>query len=208
MSENHTAASADDPAARLRDRFPSAFTILFALIVIVAALTRIVPAGQYERVASEALGMDMRLCGPKPLWPDAALIEEARDIAKSTGARLTLTEDVDTGVRNCDYLYTDVWVSMCEPDEVLAERIDALMPYQVNTMMRERSGYPDTRFMQCLPAFHNTDTEIGALIAEMHGLEALEVTDDVFESPASIVFDQAENRMHTIKAVLVATLGG
>lgn len=154
------------------------------------------------------MGMDVRLCGPKPLWPDAALITEARAIAQHTGARLTITDDVLTGVRDADFLYTDVWVSMGEPDDIWAKRIDALMPYQVNTAMMEKTTRPDTKFMHCLPAFHNTDTEVGARIAASHGLDALEVTDAVFESPASIVFDQAENRMHTIKAVLVATLGG
>ena len=164
--------------------------------------------GDSLMIGGAKMGMDVRLCGPKPLWPEKALIEEAKAIAKTTGARLTLTEDVAAGVRNCDFLYTDVWVSMGEPDDVWAKRIDALLPYQVNAALMARTGYPDTKFMHCLPAFHNTDTEVGARIAESHGLEALEVTDEVFESPASIVFDQAENRMHTIKAVLVATLGG
>lgn len=154
------------------------------------------------------MGMDVRLCGPKPLWPKAHLVEEARAIAKQTGARLTLTEDVLTGVRETDFVYTDVWVSMGQPEDIWAQRIEALMSYQVNAELMKMTGIADTKFMHCLPAFHNTDTEVGARIAQAHGLDALEVTDEVFESPASIVFDQAENRMHTIKAVLVATLGG
>jgi len=163
--------------------------------------------GDSLMIGGVKMGMDVRLCGPKPLWPEKTLIEEARAIAKQTGARLTLTEDVGSGVRNCDFLYTDVWVSMGEPEDVWARRIEALMPYQVNAAMLEKTGYPDTKFMHCLPAFHNVDTEVGARIAREHGLDALEVTDEVFESAVSIVFDQAENRMHTIKAVLVATLG-
>jgi ornithine carbamoyltransferase len=121
---------------------------------------------------------------------------------------LTLTDDVAVGVKEADFLYTDVWVSMGEPDDVWDARIKALLPYQVNAAMMHQTVWPDTKFMHCLPAFHNTATEVGAKIAATYGLDALEVTDEVFESPASIVFDQAENRMHTIKAVLVATLGG
>jgi ornithine carbamoyltransferase len=153
------------------------------------------------------MGMDVRLCGPKSLWPDPALVTEARRIAEQTGAKLTLTDDVAIGVREADFLYTDVWVSMGEHDDVWATRIAELLPYQVNAAMMQKTVWPDTKFMHCLPAFHNTDTEVGARIAASHGLDALEVTDEVFESHASIVFDQAENRMHTIKAVLVATLG-
>ncbi len=164
--------------------------------------------GDSLMIGGAKMGMDVRLCGPKALWPDPDLIAEAQAIAKETGARLTLTEDVAEGVRNTDFLYTDVWVSMGEPEEVWAQRIKTLLPYQVNAAMMVCTGYPDTKFMHCLPAFHNTETEVGARIAKSYGLEALEVTDEVFESPASIVFDQAENRMHTIKAVLVATLGG
>ncbi len=164
--------------------------------------------GDSLMIGGVKMGMDVRLCGPKPLWPEKALIEEATTIAKTTGARLTFTEDVAAGVRNCDFLYTDVWVSMGEPDEVWSTRIEALLPYRVNAAMMEMTGYPGTKFMHGLPAFHNTETEIGARIAKTCGLDALEVTDDVFECPASIVFDQAENRMHTIKAVLVATLAG
>jgi ornithine carbamoyltransferase len=127
--------------------------------------------------------------------------------AKQTGARILLTEDVQQGVSECDVVYTDVWVSMGEPEDVWAERIKLLMPYQVNTEVMAMTGNPHTKFMHCLPAFHNTETEVGQHIRDTFGLDAMEVTEDVFESPASIVFDQAENRMHTIKAVLVATLG-
>ncbi len=154
------------------------------------------------------LGMDVRICAPEHLWPEAWLVEKCRAIAEETGARLTLTEDVGEGVSDADYLYTDVWVSMGEPDSVWAERIDLLTPYQVNAQAMALTGNPDVKFLHCLPAFHNADTKVGKEMAEKFGLEnGLEVTEDVFESPASIVFDQAENRMHTIKAVMVATLG-
>jgi ornithine carbamoyltransferase len=153
------------------------------------------------------LGMDVRICAPEHLWPDETLVKECHDIAGETGARLTLTSDVDEGVAGVDFLYTDVWVSMGEPADVWAERIKLLMPYQVNADVVSRTGNPAVKFMHCLPAFHNRDTKVGEQIYQEHGLEALEVTDDVFESSASIVFDQAENRLHTIKAVMVATLG-
>jgi ornithine carbamoyltransferase len=155
------------------------------------------------------LGMDVRLCGPKHQWPAEALVEQCQEIAKKTGARLTLTDDVAEGVKGADYLYTDVWVSMGEPDSVWEERVKLLKPYQVNAKAMELSGNPDVKkFMHCLPAFHNTDTEVGKEMEEKYGLEqGMEVTEEVFESPASIVFDEAENRMHTIKAVMVATLG-
>lgn len=154
------------------------------------------------------LGMDVRLCGPRSLWPDEAVVNEARALARGSGARVLLTEDLTEGVRDCDFLYTDVWVSMGEPESVWAERIRLLLPYQVNARVMALTGNPRVRFMHCLPAFHNTETEVGAQMEKLHGITAMEVDDDVFESPASIVFDQAENRMHTIKAVLVATLGG
>lgn len=154
------------------------------------------------------LGMDVRLCGPRSLWPDEAVVNEARALARDSGARVLLTEDLTEGVRDCDFLYTDVWVSMGEPESVWAERIRLLLPYQVNARVMALTGNPRVRFMHCLPAFHNTETEVGAQMEKLHGITAMEVDDDVFESPASIVFDQAENRMHTIKAVLVATLGG
>lgn len=153
------------------------------------------------------LGMDVRLCAPKVLWPAEDLVATCRQIAAETGARLTLTESVDEGVKGVDYLYTDVWVSMGEPKEVWDERIKLLLPYQVNMDAVKKSGNPNVKFMHCLPAFHNRETKVGEDIYEKTGLESLEVTEELFESPRSIVFDQAENRMHTIKAIMVATLG-
>ena len=153
------------------------------------------------------LGMDVRLCAPKVLWPAEDLVATCRQIAAETGARLTLTEGVDEGVKGVDYLYTDVWVSMGEPKEVWDERIKLLLPYQVNMDAVKKSGNPNVKFMHCLPAFHNRETKVGEDIYEKTGLESLEVTEELFESPRSIVFDQAENRMHTIKAIMVATLG-
>jgi ornithine carbamoyltransferase len=153
------------------------------------------------------LGMDVRLCAPQDLWPADDLVKTCRAIAEETGARLTLTEDVDEGVSAVDFLYTDVWVSMGEPAEVWESRIDLLKPYQVNAETPRRTQNPGVRFLHCLPAFHNRETKVGEEIFEQHGMDGLEVTDDVFESERSIVFDQAENRMHTIKAVMVATLG-
>ncbi|GFE65490.1 ornithine carbamoyltransferase [Litoreibacter roseus] len=158
-------------------------------------------------VGAAKLGMDVRLCGPKTLWPDKAIVDAALKDATESGARILLTEDLQQGVSECDVLYTDVWVSMGEPESVWAERIKRLMPYQIDAKVMAMTGNPHTKFMHCLPAFHNTETEIGAKIQKTFGLNAMEVTEDVFESPASVVFDQAENRMHTIKAVLVATLG-
>lgn len=158
-------------------------------------------------IGAAKLGMDVRLCGPKTLWPDKAIVSAALAEAKTTGARILLTEDVQQGVSECDVLYTDVWVSMGEPEAVWAERIKLLIPFQINADMMAMTGNPHTKFMHCLPAFHNTETEVGQHIRDTFGLDAMEVTDEVFESRASIVFDQAENRMHTIKAVLVATLG-
>ena len=152
-------------------------------------------------------GMDVRLCAPEHLWPEKSLVETCRAIADETGARLTLTEDVDEGVAGVDYLYTDVWVSMGEDPAVWEERIALLKPYQVNGDVVRRTGNPTVKFMHCLPAFHNRQTKVGAEIFEKYGLDGMEVTDEVFESEHSIVFDQAENRMHTIKAVMVATLG-
>jgi ornithine carbamoyltransferase len=153
------------------------------------------------------LGMDVRLCAPEHLWPEEELRKECASIAAATGARLTVTSDVDEGVRDVDFLYTDVWVSMGEPAEVWEERISLLKAYQVNADVVSRTGNPAVRFMHCLPAFHNRDTKVGQDIFEKYGLDGLEVTDEVFESERSIVFDQAENRMHTIKAVMVATMG-
>jgi len=153
------------------------------------------------------LGMDVRLAAPKSCWPDKALIEQCQAVAKKSGARITITEDVATGVKNADFLYTDVWVSMGEPDSKWDERIRLLKPYQVSKRTMELTGNPNTKFLHCLPAFHNRDTKMGADIYARFKLDGMEVTEEVFESPASIVFDQSENRLHTIKAVLVATLG-
>jgi ornithine carbamoyltransferase len=153
------------------------------------------------------LGMDVRLCAPEHLWPSDELVKQCQEIASETGARLTLTADVDEGVRDVDFLYTDVWVSMGEAAEVWEERIKLLKPYQVNADVVGRTGNPKVKFLHCLPAFHNRDTKVGEQIFEKYGLDGLEVTDEVFESETSIVFDQAENRLHTIKAVMVATLG-
>ena len=159
-------------------------------------------------IGGAKMGMDVRLCAPKACWPGQTVQEEARALAAETGARITITEDVDAAVSGVDFAYTDVWVSMGEPKEKWAERIKLLMPYQVNAALMAKTGNPRVRFMHCLPAFHNTETVVGKEIQETYGIDAMEVTEEVFESPASIVFDQAENRMHTIKAVLVATLGG
>jgi ornithine carbamoyltransferase len=157
-------------------------------------------------VGGAKLGMDVRICAPKSLWPTDEVVAIARETAAATGATITLTDDVQEGVRGCDVLLTDVWVSMGEPDEVWAERIRLLTPYQVNAAAMAATGNPDVKFMHCLPAFHNADTQVGREIAKKFGMNALEVTEEVFESDASVVFDEAENRMHTIKAVLVATL--
>lgn len=153
------------------------------------------------------LGMDVRLCAPRSLWPKPELVETCQGIAAETGARLTLTEDVAAGVAGVDFLHTDVWVSMGEPDSVWEERIRLLKPYQVNRHVVELSGNPQVKFMHCLPAFHNRETRVGEQIYQKFGLESMEVTEEVFESERSIVWDQAENRVHTIKAVMVATLG-
>jgi ornithine carbamoyltransferase len=158
-------------------------------------------------IGGAKMGMDVRLCAPKACQPEQKIQDEARAMAAKTGARITITDDIDVAVQGVDFIYTDVWVSMGEPQEKWAERIKLLMPYQVNAQLMAKARNPRVKFMHCLPAFHNTDTAIGKEIQEAHGIDAMEVTDEVFESPASIVFDQAENRMHTIKAVLVATLG-
>jgi len=164
--------------------------------------------GNSLMVGGAKLGMDVRLCAPRHLWPEDGLVGECREIAAETGARITLTDDVAEGVKGVDYLYTDVWVSMGEPAEVWEERIQLLEPYQVNGNVLDLTGNPEVKFMHCLPAFHNRETKMGEEIFQKYGLEGLEVTDEVFESESSIVFDQAENRLHTIKAILVATLGG
>ena len=153
------------------------------------------------------LGMDVRLCAPEALWPAADLVDQCRAIAEQTGAKLTLTESVEEGVSGVDFIHTDVWVSMGEPDAVWAERIALLQPYQVNGEAMALAGQAAVKFLHCLPSFHNRDTTIGEQVYQKFGLDGLEVTEEVFESPQSVVFDQAENRMHTIKAIMVATLG-
>jgi ornithine carbamoyltransferase len=158
-------------------------------------------------IGGSKLGMDVRLCGPKHLWPDDKLVSTCREIAKDTGARITLTDDPKVGVKGVDFLYTDVWVSMGEDASVWDERVKLLKPYQVNQQLVELTGNPTVKFMHCLPAFHDRNTKVGEEMFERFGLDGMEVTNDVFESPRSIVWDQAENRMHTIKAVMVATLG-
>jgi ornithine carbamoyltransferase len=163
--------------------------------------------GNSLMVGAAKMGMDFRAVAPKSVWPDEELVKTCREIARETGATITLTESVDEGVKGVDFLYTDVWVSMGEPDEVWKERIELLMPYQVNKEMVEKTGNPRVKFLHCLPSFHNRDTVIGEEIYQKYGIEAMEVTDDVFESEHSVVFDEAENRLHTIKAVMVATLG-
>jgi ornithine carbamoyltransferase len=157
-------------------------------------------------VSGAKLGMDVRIAAPKSLWPPDGVVELARSIAADTGAQITITDDVAEAVKGADVLLTDVWVSMGESDDVWAERIELLKPYQINAETMKLTGNPDVKFMHCLPAFHNTETEVGKEIFEKFGMEALEVTEEVFESPASLVFDEAENRLHTIKAVMVATL--
>jgi ornithine carbamoyltransferase len=163
--------------------------------------------GNSLMVGAAKMGMDFRAVAPKQLWPDETLVATCRKIAKETGATITLTESVDEGVKGVDFIYTDVWVSMGEPDHVWEERIKLMLPYQVNQAMLNKTGNPNVKFLHCLPAFHNRQTTIGEQIYQKFGVEAMEVNDEVFESPASVVFDEAENRLHTIKAVMVATLG-
>ncbi|MHB8891666.1 MAG: ornithine carbamoyltransferase [Candidatus Limnocylindrales bacterium] len=157
-------------------------------------------------IGAATMGMNLRIVAPPPVWPREDFLQDAVERAKATGARITVTEDIEEGVRDADVVYTDVWVSMGEPEATWDERVALLRPYQVDAAMMALTGNPDARFMHCLPAFHDQETEVGRKMFERHGLAAMEVTNEVFESPASIVFDQAENRMHTIKAVLVATL--
>jgi ornithine carbamoyltransferase len=158
-------------------------------------------------VGGSKLGMDIRLCGPRDLWPHDDLVATCRAIAAETGARITITDDPAVGVKGVDFLYTDVWVSMGEKDSVWDKRVKLLRPYQVNSDLVALTGNPAVKFMHCLPALHDRHTEVGEEMFERFGLDGMEVTDDVFESARSIVWDQAENRMHTIKAVMVATLG-
>ncbi|CAI1078670.1 ornithine carbamoyltransferase [Serratia proteamaculans] len=157
--------------------------------------------------AAALAGMDLRLVAPKACWPQPELVAECQALAKQTGAKITLTEDIAEGVKDADFLYTDVWVSMGEPKETWHERIGLLKPYQVNMAMVKLTGNPNVKFLHCLPAFHDDQTTLGKEMAEQYGLHGgMEVTDEVFESAHSVVFDQAENRLHTIKAVMVATL--
>ena len=159
-------------------------------------------------VGAAKLGMDFRCVAPLALQPEASLIERSRKIAGKTGAKITITDDPAAGVEGCDFLYTDVWVSMGEPEAVWNDRIALLKPYQVNGTVLKKTANPNIKFLHCLPAFHNLETVLGKKIYDKYGLEAMEVNDEVFESSASLVWDQAENRLHTIKAVMVATLGG
>ncbi|WP_339774823.1 ornithine carbamoyltransferase [uncultured Thalassospira sp.] len=163
--------------------------------------------GNSLMIGAAKMGMDVRLCAPKSCWPTPELVETARQIAQQTGAKITVTDDIDEGVAGCDFVYTDVWVSMGEDDAVWEDRIRLLTPYQINDALLKRTGNPAVKFMHCLPAFHNADTTAGKDIQDKFGISCMEVTEEVFESSASIVFDQAENRLHTIKAILVATMG-
>ncbi len=164
--------------------------------------------GNSLMVAGCLMGMDVRLCGPRELWPEARHRDLAERLARGSGARLTVTDDPGQAVRGVDFIHTDVWVSLGEPMETWADRIRLLLPYRIDAALMARAGNPSVRFMHCLPAFHDLGTKIGREIHERFGLTELEVTDEVFESPASVVFDQAENRLHTIKALMVATLAG
>ena len=163
--------------------------------------------GNSLMVGGAKMGMDVRIVAPKELQPDAELVATCKAIAEETGATVTITDNVEEGVKGCDFLYTDVWVSMGEPAEVWAERIKLLTPYQINAKVMELTGNKNCKFMHCLPAYHNLETQVGRDVYKQFGVNGLEVTEDVFESENSIVFDEAENRMHTIKAVMVATLG-
>jgi len=163
--------------------------------------------GNSLMIGAAKMGLDFRSVAPKALWQKAELVERCKKIAQDTGAKITLTEDLEEGVSGVDVIYTDVWVSMGESDEAWKERIDLLLPYQVNKKVLELAS-PDAVFLHCLPSFHNHETAIGKEIGQKFGLDALEVTDEVFESPQSLVFEEAENRLHTIKAVIFATLGG
>lgn len=158
-------------------------------------------------VGGAKMGMDVRIVAPKALQPAPELVVQCREIAKETGARITITDNPQEGVKGCDFLYTDVWVSMGEPAEVWEERIGLLKPFQVNVQLMKATGNPHCKFMHCLPAYHNRETKVGEDVFQKFGLDGVEVMEEVFESAASIVFDEAENRMHTIKAVMVATLG-
>ena len=163
--------------------------------------------GNSLMVGGAKMGMDVRLCAPKENWPEEALIKKCKSIAKETKAKINLTEKVEDGVKGVDFLYTDVWLSLGEPSEKWEERIKFMKSYQVNMNVIKLTGNSRVKFLHCLPAFHNRETKVGEEIYQKYGLDGMEVTEDVFESKHSIVFDQAENRLHTIKAVMVATLG-
>jgi ornithine carbamoyltransferase len=163
--------------------------------------------GNSLMVGAAKVGIDFRAAAPASVQPDESLVQKCRNIAKETGAKITITDDVQEAVKDADFLYTDVWVSMGEPDEVWEERIKLLLPYQVNMDVIKATGNPDVKFLHCLPAFHNRETTVGEEIFQKFGLESMEVSEELFESEHSIVFDEAENRMHSIKAILVATLG-
>ena len=163
--------------------------------------------GNSLMVGAAKMGMDFRAVAPKAFWPKEELVKTCKKIAKETGAKITLTEDVEKGVKGVDFLYTDVWVSMGEAQEEWAKRINIMLPYQVNMDVVKKTGNPNVKFLHCLPSFHNRETTIGEDIYQKFGVSEMEVTDEVFESPMSLVFDEAENRLHTIKAVMVATLG-
>jgi ornithine carbamoyltransferase len=163
--------------------------------------------GNSLMIGAAKMGMDFRAVAPKEVQPSDELVAQARAIAAETGATITVTDQVEEGVKGCDFLYTDVWVSMGEPAEVWEQRIKLLKPYQINKATMDATGNPKVKFMHCLPAFHNRETKVGEEIFQKFGIDSMEVTEEVFESSASIVFDEAENRLHTIKAVMVATLG-
>ncbi|MCF8371460.1 MAG: ornithine carbamoyltransferase [Bacteroidales bacterium] len=163
--------------------------------------------GNSLMVGAAKMGMNFRAVAPRDLHPEKELVDQCRAIAKETGASIMLTDNVDEGVKGVDFLYTDVWVSMGEPDEVWEARLKIMKPYQVNMEMVKKTGNPNVKFLHCLPAFHNRETTVGEEIFQKFGFPELEVTEEVFESAHSVVFDEAENRLHTIKAVMVATLG-
>lgn len=163
--------------------------------------------GNSLMIGCAKMGVDFRAAAPKACQPADELVNTSRDIARQTGASVTITDDIEKAVKGADFLYTDVWVSMGEPASVWAERVKLLQPYQVNRKVLDLTGNPKVKFLHCLPAFHDRQTKVGEDIFKQFGIDSMEVTDEVFESPASIVFDQAENRVHTIKAVMVATLG-
>ncbi len=163
--------------------------------------------GNSLMVGAAKMGMDFRAVAPKSEQPDKALVDQCLEIAKETGAKITITDNTDEGVKGVDFIYTDVWLSMGEDPSLWEKRIKEMLPYQVNSELLAKTGNPKVKFLHCLPAFHNRDTKVGEDIYQKYGVDAMEVTEDVFESEASVVFDEAENRLHTIKAVMVATLG-